>query len=75
MITRLKGQSAQNEDKQLQYIVKKPSEIRKLGGALFTDFRYGTVFLYHNSAPSYYCSQGIPWFAKNLILLCQLIEF
>ena len=34
--------------------VKTPAEIRKLGGALFADFRYGKVFLYHNSAPSYY---------------------
>ncbi|MBI4154421.1 DUF4256 domain-containing protein, partial [Candidatus Woesearchaeota archaeon] len=34
--------------------VKTPSDIRKLGGALFTDRRYGTVFIYHNSAPSYY---------------------
>ena len=34
--------------------VKTPSEIRKLGGALFADFRYGKVFVYHNSAPSYY---------------------
>jgi hypothetical protein len=34
--------------------VKTPSEIRKLGGALFADRRYGSVFVYHNSAPSYY---------------------
>ncbi len=34
--------------------VKTPSEIRKLDGALFADFRYGHVFVYHNSAPSYY---------------------
>jgi Protein of unknown function (DUF4256) len=34
--------------------VKTPSDIRKLGGALFADRRYGTVFMYHNSAPSYY---------------------
>ncbi len=34
--------------------VKTPSEIRKLGGALFADRRYGNVFVYHNSAPSYY---------------------
>jgi hypothetical protein len=34
--------------------VKTPSNIRKLGGALFADRRYGTVFMYHNSAPSYY---------------------
>ena len=34
--------------------VKTPSDIRKLGGALFCDRRYGNVFVYHNSAPSYY---------------------
>lgn len=38
--------------------VKTPLEIRKLGGALFADFRYGQVFAYHNSAPSYYSSRG-----------------
>jgi hypothetical protein len=31
-----------------------PADIRKLGGALFADFRYGHVFVYHNVAPSYY---------------------
>ena len=31
-----------------------PPEIRKLGGAIFADYRYGKVFVYHNSAPSYY---------------------
>ena len=35
-----------------------PPEIRKHGGALFADFRYGQVFVYHNSAPSYYSSRG-----------------
>lgn len=34
--------------------VKTPSDIRKLGGALFGDRRYGVVFVYHSSAPSYY---------------------
>ncbi len=34
--------------------VKTPLEIRKLGGALFADFRYGQVFVYHNGAESYY---------------------
>lgn len=38
--------------------VKTPAEIRKLGGALFCDFRYGTVFLYHNGAQSYYAARG-----------------
>lgn len=34
--------------------VKTPSDIRRLGGAIFADFRYGHVFVYHNSAESYY---------------------
>ena len=38
--------------------VKTPAEIRKLGGALFADFRYGQVFVYHNGAPSYYAARG-----------------
>jgi hypothetical protein len=35
-----------------------PPELRKLGGALFCDRRYGRVFVYHNSAPSFYSSRG-----------------
>lgn len=35
-----------------------PSPIRKLGGALFCDRRYDTVFLYHNGAESYYAARG-----------------
>jgi hypothetical protein len=38
--------------------LKTPPEVRKLGGALFGDFRYGRVFVYHNSAPSYYGVRG-----------------
>lgn len=38
--------------------VKTPPGIRKLGGALFADFRYGNVFVYHNSAPSYYAARA-----------------
>ncbi|POY35950.1 DUF4256 domain-containing protein [Solitalea longa] len=38
--------------------VTTPSDIRKLGGAVFCDFRYGTVFLYHNGAESYYAARG-----------------
>jgi hypothetical protein len=34
--------------------LKTPADIRKLGGAIFADFRYGTVFVYHNGAQSYY---------------------
>ena len=35
-----------------------PAVIRKLGGALFGDYRYGTVFIYHNGAQSYYAARG-----------------
>lgn len=35
-----------------------PAEIRKLGGAIFGDFRYGQVFIYHNGAESYYAARG-----------------
>lgn len=38
--------------------VKTPSDIRKLGGALFVDYRYGNVFVYHNGAESYYAARG-----------------
>ena len=38
--------------------VKTPDSIRKLGGAIFADFRYGTVFIYHNGAESYYAVRG-----------------
>ena len=38
--------------------VKTPSEIRKLGGALFCDRRYGHVFVYHNGAESYYAARA-----------------
>ncbi len=38
--------------------VKTPSAIRKLGGALFCDRRFDTVFLYHNGAESYYAGRG-----------------
>ncbi len=35
-----------------------PPDIRKLGGAIFGDYRYGTVFVYHNGAESYYAARG-----------------
>jgi hypothetical protein len=38
--------------------VKTPADIRKIGGALFCDRRYDTVFLYHNGAESYYAARG-----------------
>ncbi|MEG2101828.1 MAG: DUF4256 domain-containing protein [Flavobacterium sp.] len=38
--------------------IKTPADIRKLGGAVFSDFRYNTVFVYHNGADSYYAARG-----------------
>ena len=38
--------------------LKTPAEVRKLGGALFADRRFGRVFVYHNTAPSYYGVRG-----------------
>jgi len=47
-----------NFDTKTSSWVKTPSEIRKLGGAIFADFRYGNVFVYHNGAESYYGSRA-----------------
>jgi len=38
--------------------VETPEDIRKLGGAIFGDWRYGKVFIYHNGAESYYAARG-----------------
>lgn len=38
--------------------IKTPPDIRKLGGAIFADYRYGHVFVYHNGAESYYAARG-----------------
>ncbi len=38
--------------------LKTPAEIRKLGGAIFCDFRYDKVFVYHNGAESYYAGRA-----------------
>ncbi len=43
-----------NFDTKTSSWIKTPSEMRKLGGALFADYRYGNVFIYHNGAQSYY---------------------
>lgn len=44
--------------------VKTPAYIRKLGGAIFCDRRYDTVFVYHNGAESYYASRGFRGFLR-----------
>ena len=38
--------------------LKTPEKIRRLGGAIFGDFRFDTVFIYHNGAESYYAARG-----------------
>jgi hypothetical protein len=47
-----------NFDTKTSSWVKTPSEIRKLGGALFCDRRYDAVFVYHNGAESYYAARA-----------------
>jgi hypothetical protein len=47
-----------NFDTKTSSWVQTPADIRKLGGALFCDRRYGTVFVYHNGAESYYAARG-----------------
>ncbi|HEY5774416.1 MAG TPA: DUF4256 domain-containing protein [Chitinophagaceae bacterium] len=47
-----------NFDTKTSSWIKTPSDIRKLGGAIFCDRRYNTVFVYHNGAESYYAARG-----------------
>ncbi len=47
-----------NFDTKTSSWIKTPENIRKLGGAIFCDRRYNTVFLYHNGAESYYAARG-----------------
>ena len=47
-----------NFDMKTSSWVKTPTTIRKLGGAIFCDRRYDTIFMYHNGAESYYAARG-----------------
>lgn len=47
-------QNRGNFDTKTSSWLKTPVEIRELGGALFADYRFGKVFVYHNGAQSYY---------------------
>ena len=51
-------QKLENFDMKTSSWVKTPDNIRKLGGAIFCDCRYDTVFMYHNGADSYYAARG-----------------
>ena len=51
-------QKVGNFDTKTSSWIKTPSDIRKLGGAIFADRRYGNVFVYHNSAPSWYTTRA-----------------
>jgi len=50
--------AGENFDSKTSSWLKTPTEIRELGGAIFADFRYGQVFVYHNGAPSYYAGRA-----------------
>jgi hypothetical protein len=47
-----------NFDTKTSSWIATPPDVRKLGGALFSDFRYGRTFVYHNGAESYYAARG-----------------
>ena len=51
-------QKLENFDIKTSSWIQTPAEIRKLGGATFSDFRYNTIFVYHNGADSYYAARG-----------------
>jgi len=51
-------QKLENFDMKTSSWVQTPANIRKLGGAIFCDYRYDTVFVYHNGADSYYAARG-----------------
>jgi hypothetical protein len=53
--------------------LKTPNHKRNLGGAIFGDYRYATVFIYHNGADSYYAARGFRGVLK--VLLGTLIPF
>ena len=57
-------QSVGDFDTKTSSWLKTPLAIRKLGGALFGDRRYGHVFIYHNGAQSYYGARGFRGFLR-----------
>src|SRR2546430_7657484 len=57
-----------NFDTKTSSWLKTPADIRKLGGAIFADYRYGNVFVYHNGAQSYYGGRAFPGSPQGLIV-------
>ena len=53
-----KQQKIENFDTKTSSWLKTPEQIRKLEGAIFGDFRFNTVFIYHNGVQSYYGGRG-----------------
>ncbi|MBK7245107.1 MAG: DUF4256 domain-containing protein [Saprospiraceae bacterium] len=53
-------------DRKTSSWVKTPKKIRELGGAIFCDRRYDTIFMYHNGAESYYAARGFRSISKGL---------
>lgn len=51
-------QQLENFDNKTSSWISTPASLRKLGGAIFGDYRYGRVFVYHNGAESYYAARG-----------------
>jgi hypothetical protein len=51
-------QTIGNFDLKTSSWIRTPADIRKAGGAIFGDRRYGHVFIYHNGAPSFYSARG-----------------
>ncbi|MFM1857492.1 MAG: hypothetical protein RLZ05_552 [Bacteroidota bacterium] len=51
-------QKVESVDQKTSSWIFTPDSIRKMGGALFCDYRYGQVFVYHNGASSYYAARG-----------------
>lgn len=51
-------QTLGNFDSKTSSWIRTPDNIRELGGAIFADYRFGTIFVYHNGADSYYAARG-----------------
>ena len=59
-----KIQLIENFDNKTSSWLKTPEGVRQLGGAIFGDYRFGRVFIYHNGAESYYGSRGFRGYIK-----------